>query len=328
MRSARATRIVRWLLMSVAVLSLAACGGQLATTGSSDSSTGRASVTILWPERNRLVPLVTESIRVGIRSAQGVTLVEQTVNRPPVGTTSTVQFSQLPVGGLMALATAFPQTDGRGTPVASGVAELQVRPYTTAAISLTMATTISYLAFTPSALQLTVGDAVDLAVTAYDANGSVVLMAPVHASWTVSNLTVLSSTPTGFICRLGAIGAGPATVTFADGETGKSASLSLSVAAIPIRVVVSPALASVQTNGTRQFAAQVDGTTDKRVSWSIDEGPAGGSVSATGLYSAPASAGGPYRVRATSVADPSKSAAATVTVTQEINTGNGEVEIR
>jgi hypothetical protein len=47
------------------------------------------------------------------------------------------------------------------------------------------------------------------------------------------------------------------------------------------------------------------------------EGAAGGAVSATGVYTAP-STGGTYHVIATSVADPSRSATAAITVTERV----------
>jgi hypothetical protein len=49
------------------------------------------------------------------------------------------------------------------------------------------------------------------------------------------------------------------------------------------------------------------------VNWSIQEGSAGGDVNAAGIYTAPANEG-VYHVIATSKADPSKSATATVSV--------------
>src|SRR5207248_2064221 len=71
---------------------------------------------------------------------------------------------------------------------------------------------------------------------------------------------------------------------------------------------VVPPLAHVQTLGTRQFSAVADGG----VTWSVDE-DGGGSISAAGLYSAPATAGA-YHVRATSADNPLRSAAATADV--------------
>jgi hypothetical protein len=77
-----------------------------------------------------------------------------------------------------------------------------------------------------------------------------------------------------------------------------------------VAVSISPATASIQTNATFQFTASVTGSTNTAVTWTAT----GGSVSSTGLYTAPATAG-TYTVKATSVADTTKSASATVTVT-------------
>ena len=64
-----------------------------------------------------------------------------------------------------------------------------------------------------------------------------------------------------------------------------------------------------------QFFAQVTGSPDPSVVWSILEGAAGGTVSSTGLYTAPA-AGGTYHVVVASHADPQEIATTKVTVTQ------------
>jgi hypothetical protein len=80
-----------------------------------------------------------------------------------------------------------------------------------------------------------------------------------------------------------------------------------------VAVSVTPTSASVDTGATAQFTASVTGTSDVGVTWSVQEGAAGGTVSATGLYTAPGTAG-TYHAVATSQADPSKTATATVTV--------------
>ncbi|MBU8898884.1 chitinase [Corallococcus sp. M34] len=79
-------------------------------------------------------------------------------------------------------------------------------------------------------------------------------------------------------------------------------------------VSVSPASLTLQAGQTGQFTATVAGSTNTAVTWSVQEGAAGGAVTAAGLYTAPVTAG-TYHVVATSQADPSKSASATVTVT-------------
>jgi hypothetical protein len=77
-----------------------------------------------------------------------------------------------------------------------------------------------------------------------------------------------------------------------------------------VTVSISPTSAAVLTGGTQQFTATVTGTSNTTVTWSAN----GGSVSSSGLYTAPDSAGA-YTVTATSATDSTKSASATVNVT-------------
>ncbi|HEM45609.1 MAG TPA: hypothetical protein ENO23_01050, partial [Alphaproteobacteria bacterium] len=80
----------------------------------------------------------------------------------------------------------------------------------------------------------------------------------------------------------------------------------------PISVSVSPAAADVLVGGALTFSATVSGTSETAVTWSVVEA-GGGLVSATGDYTAPP-ASGAYRVRATSLADPTRHADAAVSV--------------
>ena len=84
-------------------------------------------------------------------------------------------------------------------------------------------------------------------------------------------------------------------------------------AATGIVVTVSPRTAFVLPGGTTTFAGSVTGTVETSVDWSIAEGPAGGSVSTSGVYTAPV-ADGVYHVVAASRADPSRQRVASVTV--------------
>jgi hypothetical protein len=79
-----------------------------------------------------------------------------------------------------------------------------------------------------------------------------------------------------------------------------------------VSISLTPTSASIQTGATQQFAATVSGATNTSVMWTST----GGSVSSSGLYTAPTAAGS-YTVTATSVADPTKTASATVTVTTQ-----------
>ncbi len=99
----------------------------------------------------------------------------------------------------------------------------------------------------------------------------------------------------------------------------KSATAEVTITA-PISVSINPPTASVLTGDTLQFSATVSGTSDQRVSWQVVEGPSCGSISSTGLYTAPSTVpeGGKCHIRATSVADPTKSATVEVTITTSV----------
>ncbi len=80
-----------------------------------------------------------------------------------------------------------------------------------------------------------------------------------------------------------------------------------------ISVRVSPSSATVALGATKTFAATVRNTPVTTVTWSVQEGAAGGTISADGLYTAPAVVG-VYHVIAASTADPTKTFTSTVTV--------------
>ena len=79
-----------------------------------------------------------------------------------------------------------------------------------------------------------------------------------------------------------------------------------------ISVTITPAGASVWTSGSQTFQAVVAGSSNPTVTWSVMEG-SGGTINASGLYAAPATAGN-FHVKAVSVADPTKFAQAPVVV--------------
>lgn len=80
----------------------------------------------------------------------------------------------------------------------------------------------------------------------------------------------------------------------------------------PVVVSITPATASISTSGTIDFTATVTGASNTAVTWSVN-GVAGSATNSTVTFSN--STPGTYNIKATSVADPSKSATAVVTVT-------------
>ncbi len=101
--------------------------------------------------------------------------------------------------------------------------------------------------------------------------------------------------------------------------TVASAAASLTVNPVAVQVSVSPANATLNMNATQAFSATVTGSSNTAVTWSVVE-PDGGSISASGLYTAPAKLG-TFHVKATSQADSSRSAQATIVVNGPTDTG-------
>lgn len=94
----------------------------------------------------------------------------------------------------------------------------------------------------------------------------------------------------------------------------------------PISVAVSPRSAPVQTGTTLQFSVTVSNSANADMTWEVDGKPGGdsasGTISATGLYSAPFAVTDPPTVTITAISqeDISKSDTATVGVTPDILT--------
>jgi hypothetical protein len=82
---------------------------------------------------------------------------------------------------------------------------------------------------------------------------------------------------------------------------------------VVVTVTASPTQATVLPGAMQTFMANVTGTNNTAVTWTVQEAPAGGSITNAGVYTAPQVAG-TYHVIATSVADTSKNGSATITV--------------
>ena len=137
-------------------------------------------------------------------------------------------------------------------------------------------------------------------------------------TWSVS--PAVGSVSSGGLYTAPATLGSPQTITVTAtsvANTSKTAAASVTIVP-PIQVTVSPSTASLTPSQTQQFSAVVSGTTNTAVTWSVS--PAVGTVSSGGLYTAPATLGSPQTVTvtATSVADTSKTATASVTIVPPI----------
>jgi hypothetical protein len=102
-------------------------------------------------------------------------------------------------------------------------------------------------------------------------------------------------------------------------EPSKTATASVTI--VPVVVVtVTPASTSVATGATQQLSASVVGTSNTAVTWAVQgagcSGTACGTISSTGLYTAPSAVPSPAMVTviATSAADTSKTASASIAI--------------
>ena len=148
--------------------------------------------------------------------------------------------------------------------------------------------------------------------------GSKVSFDGAQLSTTVSSSTRLVATGNATVAKALV----PVQVSTTDGEFSNTVSVAV-VAAPAVTITISPTSATVRVNRTRQFTASVQNTSNTSVSWKVN-GIAGGNstvgtVSSSGVYRAPQSVPSPsvVTVSATSNADPTKSASASVTVSRK-----------
>src|SRR5207245_4678887 len=86
--------------------------------------------------------------------------------------------------------TAFPNADTTGVAQATGAGSATIVPDQTVSVTVTMASTIDHLEITPANPSILAGASVQLAMSAKDASGAIVLTSPSKVSW--------SSGSTGF----------------------------------------------------------------------------------------------------------------------------------
>jgi len=100
-------------------------------------------------------------------------------------------------------------------------------------------------------------------------------------------------------------------------DPSRAGSATVTVQPPPASVTIVPATAALAACTAKTFTATVTNAASSAVDWSVQEGAAGGTVDASGKYTAP-SAPGTYHLVATSQAVPAASATATITVATQV----------
>jgi hypothetical protein len=147
--------------------------------------------------------------------------------------------------------------------------------------------------------------------------GSVVTFDGVPLTTTFISPTKLTVTGTANTAKSGV----QVTAAMPDGAVSNVALVDIT--ALPsVGITIAPLSASVRIKQTRQFTATFQGTSNLSATWKVNGITGGnatvGTVSQTGLYRAPTSVPRPsiVEVGATAVADPTKTATASVTITK------------
>jgi Protein of unknown function (DUF1565) len=148
----------------------------------------------------------------------------------------------------------------------------------------------------------------------------------VESSHQLPSTTIYNNRKIGFFTNTApATVPSSATVTVtavSQADPTKSASASVIItASAPVSVAISPPSATVPTGRTQQFTATVQNTSNTAVTWQVNGVTGGnatvGTISNSGLYTAPAAVPSPATVTVTAVsqADTTKSASAQVVIT-------------
>ena len=190
-----------------------------------------------------------------------------------------------------------------GTDVVTATSVQDSTKSATSSITVAVSTSISAVALSPASLSLSTGGQKQF-TAGVTGTGSF----STAVTWTAQRGSISS---TGLYTAPSTSGTDVVTATSVQDST-KSATSNITVVAISISAVtLSPASLSLNTGGLNQFTATVtgSGSFSSAVTWTAQRG----SVSSTGLYTAPSTSGTDV-VTASSVQDTTKSATASVTV--------------
>ena len=289
-----------------------------ATSRADAGQSGSVQVTITPPVAVTVSP-TSASLQAGIGTQNFAAAVTNTANTAVSWRVNNVAGGNATIGTI-ANSGAYSAPASVPTPATVSVTATSAADPSRSGSALVSITPPVAVTVTPQSLALQAGGGPQnfAATVSNNANTAV--------SWRVSNIPGGNSA-VGTISMSGtytppAMVPSPATVTItavsvADPARAGSAQVTVTAPA-GVSVAIGPRQAGLTTSQLQQFAATVTGTTNTAVKWKVDGIDYGnatvGSIDAHGLYAPPANAG-VHTVTATSVADASKTAGASVAVT-------------
>jgi hypothetical protein len=287
-----------------------------AVSNANSNVSGFAGVTLTSPVTVGITP-TSATVLVGTGTQSFTASVSNSTNTAVTWTVNGIAGGNATVGTISSagLYTAPAQIPSPATVTVSALAVAD--PLVSASAVVTVAHV--GVAVTPSSATLAVLNTQNFTATVTNTQNTAV-------SWQVNgiaggNATVGTVTSAGLYTAPAAIPS-PATVTVtAVSAADPTQSGSASVTIAPVSVSVSPSVATLPVLGTQSFVATVLYSSNTAVTWQVNAVTGGnaniGTVSSSGVYTAPASVPSPATVTVTavSVAQPSQSGSASVTVT-------------
>jgi RHS repeat-associated protein len=259
-------------------------GGQFHVTAVSvaGGTPATASVTVvavnLLPSAVSVLPGTSRQFLAEVTGSQQATQWSTTV---PGAAISASGLLQVPAGTATGSYAVSVQTVG--TPVATA----------TAAVTVAAAIPVTAVAVSPARSVIDSGQQEPFTAVVEGQNGE---PNPNQAVvWSVSGPAPASIAANGLFTAPGASGVYTVTAT-AQADATKSGTATVTVGE---DLLILPSSASLAPGASQPFQAQVSGVANPAVAWSLQEGSAGGAISAAGLYTAPA-APGVYHVIAVS----------------------------
>lgn len=231
-------RVYLLRLAALALVLLPGCGGGGVSSGT--RATGSATVSIVWPKPTRLIPAAAASIKIEVTLSSRATMTNppppsnviatKVVPRPAAGGTTTVKIEGLPLETVTNTITAFPNADGTGVPQAAAIANLKILEDNSAAVTVTLDSTIDHISLSPNSGQvLSLGSTLAVSAEPRDNIERQVLVLPDGLNWVSTDPTVATVSTKGLKSTVTALKAGNTAITVTEPESMKTASISVTV---------------------------------------------------------------------------------------------------
>lgn len=294
-------------------------GGNGGGNGGGGNQTGTGSVDIAWPAQSRdtNAPSTALSARIALLNTQTqATVTSRVVNRlaDPAAFNATYTLDAVPVGSYTLQITFFAGNDATGATVATASKAVTINAGANDLGDVAVTGTVDSITV-PAGQTVAVGSTVQLTATALDSGSNTIAIPDGSITWTI--VTGNSNANLNAAGEISGLNAGDVTVqaSIDNGDTEVTAQQTVTVTAVgPSGIVVTPNPATALASGTRTFVA------DTAVNWSVQGGDANGTISAGGVYTAPATPG-TYTITATSQANPA------VTEDVQVFVGNATADL-